>query len=967
MKLNGLTNNLKDDKSLSTSYLQHIVELLRKELETLQIRFNKLDKEATDHIETQKTLVKTVQVEADNINDKIHFLTNAIEMFGTAKLNGHNILTDEQFTGPFTYKGRVPELPALPVAGDVYAVDNTIYVWNGTSYDIFDIPVGTVSKTEYDQDQIEIKQDISDNTSDIAIVKEDLLQMSVNTGVEISKINTALDNTVTKNPVDNNTYVRKNDEWVDLNTADNTVKSIAGESVISNENEGVTITSPKVEINSDDIKVNGTTLTQADKFSLSTTNKSDNTVTYYELQYKKNPFSSYSSDIYGYTVYKQALVRFPLKTSLNAKFTVTTRDYQYRKTFDQETEDENSCVYLTSLDKDGNIKPMYLPTRQINGRPTINYITDWMVWNPDFCPEGFENKAYLFLTRAYGTPNAATLLEYDNGDFVRSYDMTKQITDQGGTLPTSVPDNWDYIGEGGKSLRSKDIQRFCWIVYDVNNVGGTYAVIIGGDKNSNINDPFDPSKCIYVKLPATACPGYTAMAATDKAWYVSENQTGRMMRISPNGKVTEYNLSKTGYRSSVGTYIEYTDKNGKPACAFRVWEDTTGGKEAICFFEEREDGGVSFDEVDMAPYTFASGWDSSLWRMMENDYYVFFTAGFGFGVNGDNGFPASATLKKLFYWDKKTHTTHIIDDLYGFPDTWDNGSHLQMYKTREKAIWIAPHVQTLAKVNRTGEFKYILNKDYTNINETTGKDIGAIEVQTATIGTNHPWFTCNNETGWNNRPIAIATADISNISYSTIYQQYACVNDDGIGFLMSPDYKAFALFYGEGNCKVYDISTIDSKAYDYDPNVQQMCPDILENVNNMLHSCEGLKHGWMISGYASYEARGYENMAKSNGFRVYIGLHYKNGEPTILERPTITILRKQTLNFAPKDMYDYYSYLLTYDDYERRRKLMRGIFLNMSYGEGTKGIDSYYEEVEHNANKKINLNYDGKVISSVNI
>ena len=193
MKLNGLTNNLKgNDQSLSNSYLSHIVELLRKELEALTVQFNELDKEATDHIETQKTLVKTVKVEAENINDKINFLTNAIEMFGSAKLNGHSILTDETFQGPFVYKGEVEALPEDANAGDVYIYDDKVSIYNGTSYDSFIIPVGMVSKAEYDADQVELKQYISTNTSDIAIVKEDVTQLAVNVGAEISKINEAI-------------------------------------------------------------------------------------------------------------------------------------------------------------------------------------------------------------------------------------------------------------------------------------------------------------------------------------------------------------------------------------------------------------------------------------------------------------------------------------------------------------------------------------------------------------------------------------------------------------------------------------------------------------------------------------------------------------------------------------------------------------------------------------------------------
>lgn len=962
MKLNGLTNNLKDDKSLSNSYLSHIVELLRKELDSLEVRFNELNEVATNHIETQKTLVKTVKVEAENINDKINFLTNAIEMLGTVKLNGYNVLTDETFKGPFTYKGEVNALPENANAGDVYIYDCKVSIWNGTSYDSFIIPVGTVSKSEYDEDQILIKQDVSENTNDIAIVKEDVTQLTVNVGAEISKINEALTNTVNKNPVDEKVYVRKNDEWVELSVASNTVKEVAGKSKISNTEEGVVIESPKVEINSENIKVNGTVLTQVDKFALSKTNKSDNVSTYYELQYKLKPFGPVSSTVYGCTIYEESN-RYTIKSTNNQKWTVTTKDYQYCKQCDGLEWQDNTTTYLTSMDREGNIKSMYFPAQQLLGSQLQNYMADWMVWNPEFCPEGFENKAYLFFPWQNGQSNKAVLLEYDNGDFVRSYDMTNNITSQGGKLQTGLVSTGIIVGgEGGKALRNKDIQRICWISKDV-ETGGTYAVIFGGDKNSKVTDPFDQSKCIYIKLPATASPGYTSMAATDKAWYISEYETGRMMRITPDGQVTEYSLS-TAYQANIGDYIEYTDKNGRPACAFRLWKNTSSGKEAICFFEETEDGNVSFEEVDLSPYVY-TGWDSANWRMMENDYYIFFTTGYGFGpkASDENNFPNAVTVKKLFYWDKATHTTHIIDDLYGLNATWDNG-HMSMYKTKEKAIWIAPNVKILTTANRTGEFKYILNRDYTNIDETTGKDIGHIEVQTAAIGANHPWFTYNADNGFNNYPIMIQ--DASSWMYSAIYTQYACVNDDGIGFIMSPDYKAFALFYGEGNIKVYEISDIDSKATTYDPNVQQMLPDEVVVREYALSCCEGLKHGWLISGYASNKILGYENNVNSSGFKVYIGLHYKNGVPNILERPTITILRKQDADVAyAKHMYAYYSYLLTYDDYERRNKVMRGIFKNITYGYPTRGIDSYYEEVEHNAKKKLNLVYDNKVISSV--
>lgn len=990
MKLNGLTNNLKDDKSLSNSYLQHIVELLRKELDSLQIAHNDLEDKFNEHDETQKIIVETKEVKADDIksasihtdvievtkiengDSEINLLESAIEMFGNLKVNGHSVVTDEAFTGPFTYKGRVPELPALPVVGDVYAVDNTIYVWNGTSYDIFDIPVGAVSKVEYDEDRAEtladiadIKKDVNDVNAEVGIVEEDVRQLAATVGSEIGKINETLENKVDEAPVDDNAYVRKNGEWIEQSKAENTVKEVAGESKVSNTEEGVVIEAPKVEINSEDIKVNGSDLPETNKFALTKTETTGDVKTWYELAYSKdNPSKPNAGSMYGYSLYDDTS-RFAVKATQNQKFTVTTRDYQYRKYCDSNQWADNSTTGLTSMDKNGHIKEMYLPSSLLTGNQDRNYMADWMVWNPEFCPEDYENKAYLFFSWTYNTTNKAYLLEYDNGEFAGSYDLTTQMTSQGATLQTSTPTSWYQMGEGGKALRNKDVERICWISHN-QSTGGDYAVILGGDLNSKLTDKFDPSKCIYISLPATASPGYSSMAATDKAWYVSENSTGRIMRITPNGRVTEYNLSMSTYKTSDGDYIEYTDKNGKPACAFRAWVAATNGKQAMLFFEEREDGGVSFEEVDMSPYVY-TGADSANWRMMENDYYIFFTAGYGYSATEDNSFPSSTNVQKLIYWDKKSHTTHIIDLPFPVASAVDwSHSYIGMYKTRGDSVWLVPHIQaTLPATQRIGYLKYILNRDYTDIDTETGKDKGEIQVQTANITANHPWSACNNTYGWNSYPIMHHNV-AQGWGYTSIFAQYACVNDDGIGFLMSPNYKAFALFYGEGNVKVYQMYNTFGKNYDFDPNVQQMVPDELEDQTIYLTSCEGLKHGWLIRATCYQNAKGYANMDNSNGGFVYIGLHYNNGEPTILERPTITILRKQMSECAKaKHMYDYYSYLLTYDDYERRKKVMRGTFMEIAYGMPTNGINGFYKEVEHNSKTKINLEYDGKVISSI--
>ena len=963
MKLNGLTNNLKgNDQSLSNSYLQHIVELLRKELDSLTEQFNVLNEAATNHIETQKTVVETVTVKAEDINGKIKFLSNAIEMFGTAKLNGYNILTDETFQGPFTYKGEVNTLPETSNAGDVYIYDGKVSIYNGTSYDSFIIPLGTVAKNEYDADQLKVNQSISENKSDINLLKEDVLQLATNVGVEISNINTALENTVAKNPVDDKVYVRKNNEWVEQSAANNTVDKVAGESVISNTAIGVTIESPSVNINSNDIKVNGTTLTQADKFGLTVTENTNENLTWYSYEYGRSNVGSGDDEEYGYCSYDGAN-RFYQKENINQKYFVATKNYQYIKQSDDSTWADSHDYRVISMDSKGKIKNMYIPGgNQQCSTLNIPHETDFIAWNPQYVPEGLEDTVYmLYVDDDASHMHKAVLVEYDKGEFKKSYDLTPQLSEYTGFTGTQYESTgWAYLGTGGKSLRSKTIQRICVTIRD-DRYGSTQAVIIGGDKNSKVTDPFDPSKAMFVKLPATAYFGYYNMAATDSAWYLTENATGRIMRITPNGRVTEYNLSTT-YKTTEYNYIEYTDKNNRPACAYHFHVDSTNGKVAVAFFEEKDDGGVNFVERNLSPMVYG-GWSGALWRFIENDYYIFWTSSMGWGGEGENSFDSAANHKKLIYFDKKTLTLHIIDDVFEMANDWGAGACINMVKTRGNAIWLVPQFQNCTDAQRTGIVKYINNVDYTNIDE-TNVDKGSIVINDATLGTEYPWFIHNSTYGWNY--CSYSTENTDSYNYSSFPVRYFAVNDDGILLILSSDLKAFALCYGEGNIKVYKIGD-PGKDYKYYPDVQQLIPTEIDTNADYNHGLFPLQHGWV------YKCWGYNKINGTNrdlreAF-IYIGLIYKNGSPTILERPVIDPHPyEQQERITTKEWFNYYGYNLTYDDYERRKLLLRGIYKDIRIGGCVlRGYNGYWKEVEHNAVRKINLTYENKVISSTEI
>ena len=718
MKLNGLTNNLAgNDKSLSNSYLSHIVELLRTEVASLTAKENALEAITTEHIETQKEVVDTKTVNAEkvntaSINDKI-ILTNVVNVLTSLKVNGKDVLTDAAFQGPFTYRGVTATLPSDATAGDVYITNDKVNIYNGTGWDEFVLPIGTISLAEYNADKAEMLTEISGVQNGLNETKADLTTTNTILNeaiIDINDINAKLETKVDEAPKDSNSYVRKNGGWVDLTSADNTVKHTAGESVIDNTEVGVKINSPKVEITTPDFKINGSDLPEVGKLALTKTAVAD-TDYYYEMKFGRSPFDATSSIRSMYVGSGSSIAA--MAKAAPEQFTVFTKNFQYTKWGTSDAGADNAAINITAMDKDGNIN--LIPNNFIDwtlGSTTHLQSTCFITFNQEYVPEGFEDTVYLF------NPGKPYLVELKDGKFSRKIDLYNKaggLKEQGYTPSQFISDNARVTGlVGGKGLRNKEIQRICMVCFDTENaggnVGGARAIIIGGDKNSNATDPFDPTKCIYVPLPATARFGYASMAATDSAWYLQEHETGRMMRITPNGQVMELNLTEKAVNSAYG-YIEYTDKNNRPAAAYHIFNNDTSGGHYIVFVEERDNGQVDFIERKVESEAFTpKGYTpyAHMFKFMENSHYIFFTADFGIGVGyGDTAVYGSASMKNmLWYWDKKTHTTHAINNFYeGL--TFSEHDFIEMHKTKGNAIWFPYLIQNLAEAKRTGEIHFI--------------------------------------------------------------------------------------------------------------------------------------------------------------------------------------------------------------------------------------------------------------------
>ena len=974
MKLNGLTNNLAGtDKSLSNSYLSHIVELLRAEVANLTTRESELEEITKEHIETQKEVVDTKTVNAEkintaSINDKI-ILTDVINVLTNLKVNGKDVLTDATFQGPFTYKGITETLPSDAVAGDVYITEDKVNIFNGTTWDEFVLPVGTVSLAEYNADKAEILTEISNVQNDLNEAKDDLAttKSSLNEAIiDINDINTKLESKVDEAPIDANAYVRKNGEWVDLTSADNTVKQTAGESVINNTEDGVTIKSPKVEITTEDFKINGSELPEIDKLALTKTTKVD-TDYYYEMKFGRSPFDATSSTrpmYVGYGTYNSTMAK-----AAPEQFTVFTKNWQWVKWGTNSEGADDAAINITAMDKDGNINLInnnYMDW--IKASSTYLQNTCFITFNQEYVPEGWDDTVYLF------NPGKPYLIELKDGKFSRKIDIYNKaggLKEQGYTPSLFAPDYSRNIGlVGGKGLRNKEINRICMICFNTANVGGTWAIIIGGDKKSNVTDPFDPTKAIYVPLPATAYYSYACMAATDSAWYLQEKATGRIMRITPNGQVVELNLTET-VKSCGYNYIEYTDKNNRPACAYYVHnsDNESSGGQYVVFIEEGENGQVNLIERKVTTDTFTpkgSQWYAQQFKFMENSHYIFFTADFGASPDGGLNYGSVSMKNMLWYWDKKSYTTHYINNFYeGL--TFETHSFIEMHKTKGNAIWFPYLIQGLTAAKRTGELHFISDIDYTEIDEETGKDIGEIQVQTATVGTDNSFFTASD------------SASVSVVRYTHALQgsptweagccrnMLSATNDDGILCIMSGDLKSIALCYGDGNIKVYTVSVGSADYCDCDADKEPYIPDeMVQDVNwKCAPTLYGLSHGWALIVRSIVENKSGLSSGTQDVSYTYIGVKYRNGEPTILTEPHLNKIIRCGSNYVPQRIkWEKFAYLQTYDDYERRRKVLGEIRANIGYATAQTGCDGWFKEVRKEQ-KKLNLTYNGNVISSV--
>ena len=126
-----------------------------------------------------------------------------------------------------------------------------------------------------------------------------------------------------------------------------------------------------------------------------------------------------------------------------------------------------------------------------------------------------------------------------------------------------------------------------------------------------------------------------------------------------------------------------------------------------------------------------------------------------------------------------------------------------------------------------------------------------------------------------------------------------------------------------------------------------------------------MAHGWVLRVPAAADMPSGLSGSAQNASYTYSGVHYRNGEPTILTAPHLNKIIRCGADGQPQRIkFEKYAYLQTYDDYERRKKVLGEIRAYIGYAVGQTGCDGWFKEVRKET-KKLNLTYNGNVISSV--
>ena len=234
------------------------------------------------------------------------------------------------------------------------------------------------------------------------------------------------------------------------------------------------------------------------------------------------------------------------------------------------------------------------------------------------------------------------------------------------------------------------------------------------------------------------------------------------------------------------------------------------------------------------------------------------------------------------------------------------------------------------------------------------------------VGTDNPFFTASDSASLSQVYYTHALQGNPTWDLSVGRNQLSATNDDGILCIISGDLKSIALCYGDGNIKVYPVSS-SSDINECDADKEDYVPDeVLQPVywGGVPTLC-GMSHGWVLQVRSNAAVASGLNSTEQNTSYTYIGVRYRNGEPTILTAPHLNkIIRCGSCLFPQRIKFEKFAYLQTYDDYERRKKVLSEIRASIGYACAQTGCDSWFKEVRKEQ-KKLNLTYNGKVISSV--
>lgn len=748
-------------------------------------------------------------------------------------------------------------------------------------------------------------------------------------------------------PESNGEYLRKktNDggtSWVKLDENEAFVNKTYSEvevvkSQITNDVNGIRLDSAiKVEVSTPEEKEETTQEVVNVEYlrnNLSLSKEASSTDSKSELFYEEKGIMPESEHLYITTTYGNENVWWSMKR-LPDNYTAATKDYRYYRLTNYASNEANTYTFFFSVDRNGTVhKINQVDDGYLNQEAQASVHGSFITYSPDAWNGETDNVAYYMFPRAlYNSINQGYINVYKDGRF---YGRVKDADENEFGIYTALDNpNPSYYRWGGKTLRNAENPRALVVNDSSNATDQLKAYLIGVDGNGE--EGIDRGKALA--LPAKITWGPSGLAAGKNYFWFQNNVSNIFSRVDKDGNIASYTLvdpvaqtalASAGLRNEPYNFIEL--ENGD--VIFYVSNLASGlGYDYFIY--------CSDDPTEAAPVTVyrsavkfsnvesnTDRWPlAARYPFVECGNYVYFFASNGFATvdggsvmgNGNAAYWKSvANQYARFDKTSKSWSYTQVPWTIGNYAVYGPAQHLI---TKDGYLWVFPNQISDATINGSQVLVISPTGQATTVDLGTGSSVNFFYSSDFTNG----WSCYLNQSGtaaW---------------AYARQPNTFAAVNSHGLGCLVSTDFKHILLFKGNGEFHHYDYSSGQNGPLPQGFGAWRGGPSLIP-----------CKDGFLLGFYHSTNYRMSANPEAEAEGVIYIST---TGDDINIE-PTFKMFETNEGNGLFIKYYEAYPNNMTYENYEKRFRLMSEVRMHTCEVEQALGLAIWRETSTANGGK----------------